>query len=276
MNINKNIFDGIKSFLGVTAVVTAFVVPAFAASDGCDDEKNDRIVAELALCSTHVYNIGDVSNPTNESDKQLMRDVVALKTTVMTQQMKKQYDYLDATIRRFNTQLEKAVLTTKLQAAGAGSSNDGSSSGRRGMGNISGDQNNYLAGTQNCNNMSTTAEVYTCLRSNYNLIYNMSNGGANINAELRKQLANDAKVVNDNADGPKLDKKVLTEVEVDNKKVDCTNAQSINSRTRFQECLNKLNIQIRTATGNLASHSNNNNSNNSNNNNSNNNPQQQQ
>lgn len=252
----KNIFDGIKSFLGVTAVVTAFVMPAFAASDGCDKEDNDRIVAELALCSTHVYNIGDVSNPTNESDKQLMRDVVALKSTVMTQQMKKQYDYLDATIRRFKTQLEKAVLTTKLQAAGADSSDGGSSSGGRGMGNINGDQNNYLAGTQNCNNMSTTAEVFTCLRSNYNLIYNMSNGGANINAELRKQLANDAKVVNDNARGGGLTEKSDENVMIitsGGKQVDCTNAQSINSRTIFQECLNKLNIQIRTATSNLAS-----------------------
>ena len=249
MNINKNIFDGIKSFLGVTAVVTAFVVPAFAASDGCDNEKNDRIVAELALCSTHVYNIGGVSNPTNESDKQLMRDVVALKTTVMTQQMKKQYDYLDATIRRFKTQLEKAVLTTKLQAAGAGSSNDGSSSGRRGMGNISGDQNNYLAGTQNCNNMSTTAEVYTCLRSNYNLIYNMSNGGTNISTELRKQLANDAKVAATNADN---NWSLNLNVKVDNQPIDCQEAKKINSRAIFQGCLNALNIAIRKATGSLA------------------------
>lgn len=246
----KNIFDGIKSFLGVTAVVTAFVMPAFAASDGCDKENNDRIVAELALCSTHVYNIGDVSNPTNESDKQLMRDVVALKSTVMTQQMKKQYDYLDATIRRFKTQLEKAVLTTKLQAAGADSSNGGSSSGGRGMGNINGDQNNYLAGTQNCNNMSTTAEVFTCLRSNYNLIYNMSNGGANINAELRKQLANDAKVAVQNAD--KNWETDLT-AKVDNQTIDCREAQKINSRAIFQECLNSLNIAIRKATSNLAS-----------------------
>jgi len=260
MQTDKNSFDRIKNFLCVTTVIAAFVVPAFAASDGCDDEKNDRIVAELALCSTHVYNIGDVSNPTNESDKQLMRDVVALKTTVMTQQMKKQYDYLDATLRRFNTQLEKAVLTTKLQAAGAGSSNDGSSSGRRGMGNISGDQNNYLAGTQNCNNMSTTAEVYTCLRSNYNLIYNMSNGGANINAELRKQLANDAKVVCDNAIGAGIDAEKTglgcpkeDATGTTNKTSGCINAQSINSRTIFQECLNKLNISIRSATSNLAS-----------------------
>ncbi len=253
METNKNSFDRIKNFLCVTTVIAAFVVPAFAASDGCDDEKNDRIVAELALCSTHVYNIGDVSNPTNESDKQLMRDVVALKTTVMTQQMKKQYDYLDATLRRFKTQLEKAVLTTKLQAAGADSSNSGTSSSVRGMGNISGDKNNYLAGTQNCNNMSTTSEVFTCLRSNYNLIYNMSNGGTNISAELRKQLANDVQVVVDNAAGATINKGDLQQVKIDGKTVDCTQVKQINNRTIFQQCLNKLNISIRNATSNLTS-----------------------
>ena len=189
MNINKNIFDGIKSFLGVTAVVTAFVVPAFAASDGCDDEKNDRIIAELALCSTHVYNIGDVSNPTNESDKQLMRDVVALKTTVMTQQMKKQYDYLDATIRRFKTQLEKAVLTTKLQAAGAGSSNDGSSSGRRGMGNISGDRNIVLSGAENCMLKTSTQTGLECIQNNIRLVLNAVS--SNQIGEAKRQLEKD-------------------------------------------------------------------------------------
>ena len=95
--------------------------PVRAAGDGCEDEKNDRITPELALCSVHAYNIGSSSNPTG-ADKQLMKEIIALKTTVITQQMNKQYEYMEAMIRRFKTQLEKAVLTTKLQAAKIASS----------------------------------------------------------------------------------------------------------------------------------------------------------
>ncbi|HBS76714.1 MAG TPA: hypothetical protein DEA31_02545, partial [Alphaproteobacteria bacterium] len=134
-----------------------------------------------------------------------------------------------------------------------------------------GDKNIYLAGTQNCNNMNTTAEVFTCLRSNYNLIYNMSNGGTNITTELRKQLANDVGVVVSNAGGAGLKpnnvtesnagnsnatKKVLSglpDVAVDDKTVDCSVARQIQGRNAFQKCLSQLNIEIRNATSNLNS-----------------------
>lgn len=86
--------------------------------DGCDNDANDRIAPELALCSAHAYNIGLSENPSG-ADKQLMKEIIALKTTVIAQQMNKQYEYMDSMIRRFKTQLEKAVLTTKMQAAGA-------------------------------------------------------------------------------------------------------------------------------------------------------------
>ncbi len=102
---------------------TTAATPASTTGNGCEDEDNDRIIAELALCSTHAYNIGLDQNPENTSDKQLIKDAVALKTTIMTQQMNKQYEYLESMMRRFKTQLEKAVLTTKLQKAGASSGN---------------------------------------------------------------------------------------------------------------------------------------------------------
>lgn len=128
MKNTKSIFNG-KLFgaLSVVALLTATGAGA-AANNGCDKDSNDRINSEIALCSTHVYNIGETMNQSSESQKQLMRDVVALKSTVMTQQMYKQYEYLESMIRRFKTQLEKAVLTTKLQAAGADTSSAGSSS----------------------------------------------------------------------------------------------------------------------------------------------------
>lgn len=227
----------------------------------------DYILPQYAMCTTHVYNIGKTANSSVAAERQEMKDVIALKTTIMTQQMKAQYDYLDATMRRLKTQLEKAILTTKLQAAGAGTTSDG---GTYTSGNT-GDKNIYLAGTQNCNNMNTTAEVFTCLRSNYNLIYNMSNGGTNITTELRKQLANDVGVVVSNAGGAGLKpnnvtesnagnsnatKKVLSglpDVAVDDKTVDCSVARQIQGRNAFQKCLSQLNIEIRNATSNLNS-----------------------
>lgn len=97
---------------------TTSVTTTGRGGDGCDSADNNRISPELALCSVHAYNIGEVQNPTG-ANRQLMKDVIALKTTVITQQMNKQYEYMDLMIRRFKTQLEKAVLTTKLQASGA-------------------------------------------------------------------------------------------------------------------------------------------------------------
>ncbi len=225
----------------------------------------DYILPEYAMCTTHVYNVGKTENSSVAAEKQEMKDVIALKTTIMTQQIKAQYDYLDATMRRLKTQLEKAILTTKLQAAGAGTTSDGGTS----ISGNTGDTNIYLAGTQNCNNMNTTAEVFTCLRSNYNLIYNMSNGGTNITTELRKQLANDVGVVVSNAGGAGLTPNNssgsqnsnnrnnvlsgLPNVTVDNQTVDCSVVRQVQGRNAFQKCLAQLNIEIRNATSNLNS-----------------------
>jgi len=138
--------------------------------DGCDDESNDRITPELALCSVHAYNIGEETNP-DGTNRQLMKDVVALKTTVITQQMNKQYEYMEAMIRRFKTQLEKAVLTTKLQAAGATSASSDADSG--GAGGTYGTKssgvgtNRGLATAEDCiNTYSTYEDIYQCLLRN--------------------------------------------------------------------------------------------------------------
>lgn len=132
---------------------------AIAASDnGCSDDDNNFITPELALCSTHAYNIGLVQNPTSAADKQIMRDVVALKSTVISQQLKKQYDYLDATLSRLKTQLEREILTSKLEAAGASSSNTLSSDTYVGG-------NNGVTGAENCRS-GTTENVMNCLSRN--------------------------------------------------------------------------------------------------------------
>ncbi|MBQ4129793.1 MAG: hypothetical protein IJD69_00235 [Alphaproteobacteria bacterium] len=223
----KRFFAGVLVCLTVGGVGHVFA----ATSNGCDEEANDRITPELALCSTHIYNIGGTENvPSGNSDKQLMRDVVALKTTVMTQQMNKQYEYLEAMIRRFKTQLEKAVLTTSLQAKGASSSSGGSSSSSF----KSNDRSIYLAGVSNCNNELTSIKVFECLNNNLNQIYNMSNNGTNLTMELRKQLANDYSVAAKNYSG------VWTE-----KDEKCEAPNNLGSRSVFQECLDGLRAGVR-------------------------------
>ncbi len=242
MKNNKNIFNG--KLLGAVSVAALLAVPAFAATtdNGCGKDSNDRINPEIALCSTHVYNIGEVENPSTESDKQLMRDVVALKSTVMTQQMYKQYEYLDATLKRFKTQLEKAVLTTKLMAAGAdgdtgGSSYSGVSTGSSSTQFRSSDRNIFIAGVSNCNNELTPAKVYECLHANANTIYNSSNNGENVTSELKKQLANDYALVIDTCDTKVCDKEKVKDF--------CKKSSTISTRQNFRDCLNSLRNLIR-------------------------------
>ena len=158
MNKEKKIFKVLRNctLLGLSLFVVA--LPAYADDNGCSDlSRNDRINPELALCSTHVYNIGKTTNPSSEADKQLMRDVVALKTTIITQQMEKQYDFLEATIKRLKTQLQKAVLTTNLEAAGASSSSS--------SGGIAGIAENGVSGAENCRT-GYTSDVMNCLSRN--------------------------------------------------------------------------------------------------------------
>lgn len=225
----KNILFGLV--LCLVAVVFAF--PAVA-SNGCDNEDNNRIVPTLALCSTHAYNVGEAENPTS-SKKAYMRDIVALKTTVMTQQMNKQYDYLETMIRRLKTQLKKAVLTTGLQAKGAGGAASSGGSYR------SDNRNIFMAGVKDCNVEMTTIKVFECLHTNWQTIYNSSNNGAELSTALKKQLAHDYGVMAKNSD-PKIKD---TKIDVNEKKVDCAKYESFSNKKNFQECLDSLAAGIR-------------------------------
>ena len=137
----------VKRIFNVLFVLALIVsMPVFAAENGCDNPDNDAIAAELALCSTHAYNIGDIKNPTG-ADKELMNDVVAMKTTVITQQMYRQYEQMESMLRRLNTQLEKAVLNMKLKKAGASSDDDGGSSSSSWR---SDNKNIHISGARDC------------------------------------------------------------------------------------------------------------------------------
>ena len=161
-------------------------MPAYA-DNGCENDDNDAIVAELALCSTHAYNIGETENPTG-ADKELMRDVIAMKTTLITQQMYRQYEQMESMLRRLKTQLEKAVLTTGLEAKGASPSGSSLSGGASFN---SDDRNIHMAGVKNCLNYYQDSELLKCYEDNLNMIVNMSGNGDNVSSELKKQLVQD-------------------------------------------------------------------------------------
>ncbi len=238
------ILEKIFNLLRCTVVVAAvfcfiFVLPVGAADNGCDKEQNDKIMPELALCSTHAYNIGATQNPSG-ADKQLMKDVVALKTTVMTQQMNKQYEYLEAMIRRFKVQLEKAVLTTGLEAKGAASSN--SSSGTTFKSN---DRNIFMAGVKNCNNELLPTDVMTCLNANMNTISNMSSNADNISLELRKQLKNDFNLLVNTYPTATSDGKAVSCNTTSDSGKNCLDYKEITKKKDFQECFDNMRSCLR-------------------------------
>lgn len=175
----------LRRFSLVAILACACMAGVARADDGCADESNDRITAELALCNVHAYNIGISENPTG-ADKQLMKEIVALKTTIITQQMNKQYEYMDAMIRRFKTQLEKAMLTTKLQAAGAAPA----SSGSRASSSSGGRASNGLANAEDClGTSSSPVDAFQCLQRNLSKIQSAVSSG-DLGA-ARKQLTID-------------------------------------------------------------------------------------
>jgi len=157
------LFNSLSVF---SAVVCSLFVCGYAlgASNGCDKEKNNRINQEIALCSVHAYNAGFKTNPEKSAEKQAIRDVIALKTTLITQQLQKQYDFLDATVKRLKTQLQKAVLTAQLEAAGASPSSSGSSSSRSRS-----YENKGIAGAENCRS-GTTESIMSCVSRNIDRI----------------------------------------------------------------------------------------------------------
>lgn len=182
-NIFTAAFESSKLMLGAVCAVMVLSGPVIAADNGCSNDNNERINQTLAMCSVHAYNIGAVANPESPAEREAMNQVVALKTTIMTQQMKKQYDYLEVTIRRFKTQLEKAILTAQMEAAGAGTESGGAS----------GSKTQTTLG-EDCTGRSRTDTVY-CLRQNYAKMRNAISA-KNFSNALKEQIVKDALALN--------------------------------------------------------------------------------
>lgn len=240
MKLKRGIFDRLKisrvlcAVLGVMCVGTP--VMAATVSNGCDKDDNNRIVPMLALCSTHAYNLGFTENPTNASDRQLMRDVVALKSTVIMQQMYKQYEYLEATVQRLKTQLEREILTTKFETAGA-SSSERASSGSSLTGN------NGVTGAENCINAGLTKDVMECLSRNLDRITTAIND-ADIGA-AKRQLETDMGVLKmfDRLEKVECESETYSTPYCEAHKK-CTSASKKNNRQEMMECVNTLRVCI--------------------------------
>lgn len=231
----------LKNIFIVLLVLLVCALPAFA-DNGCENDDNDAIVAELALCSAHAYNIGETENPTG-ADKELMRDVIAMKTTLITQQMYRQYEQMESMLRRLKTQLEKAVLTTGLEAKGASSSSSSSSSG--GSSFKSDDRNIHLYGAKNCNEELLPSDVMKCLNNNMNTISNATGNADDVSLEAAKQLANDFTLLKNTAP-TKAECNYSTEKDSD--KTECLEPKQIRKKTNFRTCFDNMRSCLRTKT----------------------------
>ena len=176
----------IKNLLRVIAVVAVCTMSAGAyAYSGADDDDdyNDcqYFSPAYALCTVHSYNVGLDKNPTDGSQVAEMNRIIALKSTVIAQQMKQQYDVLNAMVKRFKTQLEKSVLTNKMEVL------TGNASGSSSSGGSSSSNSKGLDVAENCDDVGWK-NVHDCLRRNLNKI---NQAAEKDTAKARQQLTMD-------------------------------------------------------------------------------------
>ena len=135
-----------------------------------------------ALCNVHRYNLADddITNPTDAETKEKVRQNVALKTTVIAQQMYKQYVMVESMIKRLKIQLEKAVLNANLQVAGGTSSKSS--------------DDTVKVEFESCGSKADDTTVLNCLRGNL-AKYEPFKEKRKMNNTLRRAMANDAKTL---------------------------------------------------------------------------------
>ncbi len=168
------------------------LVPVVGRAD-VDDSDCVMYNPAFALCSTHSHNAGIVDektnlpiNPTAGENTSYMNEVIALKATVIAQQLKEQYDQLNAVVKRFKTQLEKAVLTSKIEVLTGNAASGNSGGGASGSYN-----NNGLANAEDCYAVSQE-NAYDCVARNLSKI---SSAAEKDITNARKQLDNDLAIM---------------------------------------------------------------------------------
>ena len=218
----------------VIFALTMLVMPAHVRADdlsACDGY--EYFSPAFALCSVHAYNVGDKTNPTSANRTAEMNDIIALKSTVIAQQLKEQYDLLNTMIKRFKTQLEKAVLTSKIEVL----TGNNSSSNGGGYSSGSAVNNNGLANAEDCYAVSQE-NAYDCVARNLSKI---SSAAENDIPNARKQLDNDLAIM----DGYTMCKddggKKCLEAACSKSSVSGMN------KTTIQSCVRSLQLKVRSA-----------------------------
>ena len=155
-----------------------------------------------------------------------VKEIVGLKTTVISQQMYKEYEYLNATIRRLKTQLEKATLNATLEAAGA--KTESSSSGLLGASSNNADKTIHLAGAENCANKMSSESVYSCVQTNVSLIISSAASNTRNACKQLNETINAAATWDLNVRGEE----------------DCKDIKDSCNKNNIVPCAQKLNVKI--------------------------------
>lgn len=185
----------------------------------CDEDEEDAAYVSpiYALCSVHAYNAGKTENKDKTDEQEEIKRIVGLKSTVISQQMYKQYTMVESMIKRLKIMLEKATLKASLQVA-SGTSDDGDES------SASGDVE-----FATCSAFDDET-AFNCLRDNYIKMQPIVEKGR-LNTKYKKQLEADCNILN----------AVLPES--GKNKAQCSTSCSISSmttKTAMQKCLNSI------------------------------------
>ena len=234
------------------------LTPLFAADDktGCDNSDNDYIKSDYALCSTHPYNVGLNEIP-DSSGRNVMREVIAMKSELITQQMYQNYHALESMLSRLEKQLEKAVLTAQYKAASGNSGSKSSNSNDEDERRSRGTKSTAISSANDCGAKTSHDEIIACLNSNIQIIRNEIGNGSLSNA--RQQLKDDLATAQMNGyigsslNNNKLEYKQKTLNYQDCKLDDsdtamnnCSNIIKANRKT-MQSCLNEFSAALRVA-----------------------------
>ena len=147
----------------------------FEPNSNCWDDGKCVANPLYAICNTHIYNLNDdtlINNNMTSEQRENMKDVIAMKSTIIARMLKQQSDYLETTVRQLKIQLQKAVLTS------------GGSQTSPGTGTT------QLAGAQNCaaRNPQATLE---CLRTNYQVISAALSSTGSVSTVVKDQITRD-------------------------------------------------------------------------------------
>ena len=171
----------------------------------------------FALCDTHAWNAGiesndDINGSGKSDNREKMNEIIALKTTVIAQQMYKQYATLEQMIKQLKVMLEKEVLKASVQVAGGTSSDDDTT-----------DKVEFSS----CVAMGAE-EALGCVRANYAKLKPFVDKG-NMRNDVVKQIVSDCNALNSAISSIYLSGSTQPKFDAYNK---CNNENTVKSRKK--------------------------------------------